>query len=123
MNYSEVIDKTYELIDTIKSSEIYINYLNYEDLVLHDDEVKKLLDTFNEIKTSFNDAYQYKAFYPDFNELKTKYQQAKIALMSNKLFKSFKLYEKQIENYLTEIEFRIKAVVNIKNKHGSINLR
>ncbi len=123
LNYTDIYEATYKLTDTIKNSPLYHTYKEYELKVMESDEIKKLLKTFHNYKEQFEEAYKYKDYHPDFAEIKKNYQRAKMNLMDNELFKTYKKYEKQLDSYLEEIEFRLKEIVNIKEKHGKINLR
>ncbi|QVK18941.1 YlbF family regulator [Mycoplasmatota bacterium] len=122
MNYTEIIEKTYALVDTIKTSNPYLLYIEYEKKVLDDNELKKLLSVFQENKVAFEEVYKYKSYYPNFDEIKKQYQQSKIDLMNHELFKTYKRYEKEIDLYINEIEFKLKRIVNIKEKHEKINM-
>lgn len=122
LNYTEIIEKTYDLVDTIKTSNPYLLYIEYEKKVLNDNELKKRLSMFQKNKQTFEEAYQYKSYYPNFEDVKSRYQQSKIDLMNHELFKSYKMYEKEIDLYINEIELKLKEIVNIKEKHGKINV-
>lgn len=122
MNYTEIFEKTYALVDAIKTSNPYIFYIEYENIVLNDNELKKLLSEFKKNKKIFEQAYQYKSYYPHFEHIQNQYQQSKINLMNHTLFKSYKIYEKEFDLLIDEIEFKLKKVVNIKEKHGKINI-
>ncbi len=122
MKFASIIDKTYELTDTIKQSETYLSYLDYEKKVLEDDSLKQLLIVFHKNKAKFEESYEYKDYYPGIDEIKMNYQQSKMELMNHQLFKSFQIYEKKVNLYITEIEHKLKEVVNIKDKHGKINV-
>lgn len=123
MDYKGIIEKTYELVDTIKNSEEYKSYLEYEKLVLNDKTTQELIKTFNYWKEKYIEASNYTTYYPGFSDIKKHFQEAKLALMNIDLFKTYKIYEKQITTYINEIEFRIKEVLNIKEKHGKIFIR
>lgn len=116
MKYTEIIEKTYEIIDEIKKNEIYQNYHKYKNLIDTDEELGELLKKFNSAKEKFSENYRFRAYDKSFDKVKNVYQEAKINLMNNKLFKNYKLYEKKVETYLNEIELRLKEVVNIKEK-------
>ena len=87
------------------------------------EEVLKLLNNFHKCKSEFEEAYKYKDYYPNFVQVKNRYQEAKVRLMEHELFKNYKSAEQKLEDYLMEIEMRLKAVVNIREKHGKINIR
>lgn len=122
MNYTEIVEKTYELVDEIKKSEIFYQYTYYKDLIKKDKEFNDLLDRFNKAKAKFSEVYKYRNYYKGFAEIKNEYQEAKINLMNNKLFKKYKLLEKQIETYLNKIENELKGIVNIKEKYKNISI-
>ena len=123
MNYTEIIDKTYELVEDIKRSEIFLMYIKYKKLVESDKELNKILIKFKSAKEKFAEVYEYRNYYKGFEDIKKDYQKSKIELMNNKLYKNYKLYEKKVESYLNEIEFQLKKVVRIKEKHSKIILR
>lgn len=123
MNISMIIEKTYELIDTIKISDSYKAYSLYEKKVLSDNNLRQLLLEFQNKKEKFEDAYKYKDYYPDYNKIKDDYQQIKISLMNNQIFKTYKSSEKELDLYINEIEYQLKQIVNLEEKHGKPNIR
>ncbi len=122
LQYVKLIEKTYEVVEAIKTSELYHSYKEYEHKVLNDNCLQEILDDFQDKKHQFEEAYQYKAYYPKYNKIKREYQQSKIKLMHHDLFREFKIYEKELDAYIYEIELRLKNVLNIKEKHGKINI-
>jgi len=86
LKYTEIIEKTYELVETIKTSKPYLSYIEYESKVLNDNEFKEIFIEFQKNKELFEEAYPYKSYYPNFDEVKSNYQQSKIKLMKNELY-------------------------------------
>ncbi len=123
MNFTKIIVKTYELVDVIKKSDTYKNYLSYEFEVLNNKDLKQLLSEFKIKKEKFEEAYKHKDYYPEIDKIKDEYQSIKINLMNNSIFKSYKASEKELDFYINEIENKLKQVVNLKEKHDKSNIR
>lgn len=117
MDITKIMEKTFELADALKHTKDYQLYLKYENMVLNDEDLNKLVDDFNHKKASFLEASQYGKHYPGFKQIKYNYQQAKIELMKNDMFEKYKGYEKEIDLYLYRIENQIKQLLNIIEKH------
>jgi len=120
MNYTEIIEKTYELIDTIKQSEDYKEFLHYAKEAEKDHDLKLLLAEYHRVHDEFEQALKYKDYYPDFEKIRARLQELKLKVVNYPLFKQYKQAEKRLVTYLDEIEYRLKQLVNIKEKHGKI---
>lgn len=120
MNYTEIIEKTYELVDAIKQSGEYKDYIFYAKKVEKDNELKLLLAEYHKARDEFEQALKYKDYYPNFDIVKKRLQELKLKLVNHGLFKQYKQAEKRLEQHLNEIEYRLKQLVNIKEKHGKI---
>lgn len=113
-----IYEKAYELAKVIKESEVFNSYKEYEKLVIENIEIQKLLSAFLKSKNKFEEASKYDKYYPGLEKIKKEYQEAKISLMNNEIFKTYKQKEKELDIILYKIENSLKETINIRDKHN-----
>ncbi|MDF2699535.1 MAG: Control of competence regulator ComK, YlbF/YmcA [Haloplasmataceae bacterium] len=123
MENTKIIQKAYELALAIKESDVYKDYLKYEKMIQNDEVLTNILEEFNKRKSIFEEANKYGRYYPGIEKINADYQEVKIKLMKNELFKKYKEAEKQLDIINYQIETSLKGVVNIKEKHGKTSIK
>lgn len=118
MDTNTIYQKAYELAKDIKNSDEFKKYLNLEKEFLNNRKCQELLNNFQTQKQKYEEATSYGSYYPGLDKIRSDYQKSKIELMNDNLFKEYKNAEKTIDLIISEIERELKALVNIKDKHG-----
>ena len=107
----EIIEKTYELVDEIKSQDSYKKIL----------ELKKEIDSNHGIQELVNKKYgevsKYDKYHPDLKKVKQDFSNAKIALYTNDVVKEYKELEKELQQELDHLSTEIAVAVSSKIKH------
>lgn len=108
----EIIHKVYDLIDEIKSLDVY---LKMQELVLkinQDKELQEQIQQFNQIKNKYSMVKKYGDYHPDLDQVKTALSQAKKALYLNPDVKAYKECEQTIQELLNQISSKLGQAVS-----------
>lgn len=120
MSYTDIIIKTYELLDEFKDSTLYKEYLSLRD------ESKKhqaLLDNYQKLKEKFENLEGGK-YNPSFKEYASKLQDAKNAMFSveviKRLFVVETMLQQQLDEYSRQIGKAISDQIKTPNELGIV---
>lgn len=114
---NRILENTYELIDEIKSNDIYIRLLELKVIIDKDDELNKLIQDFNKVKLKYEEVTKYGKYHPDLKKVQLELAKTKELLYSNEKIKEYKDLEKKLQSLLDEISSEIAQTVSSKIKH------
>lgn len=113
----ELIMKTYDVIDEIKSSKTYkrmqilYNDINSNEMII------EFVKEFNKAKIKFEETSKYGKYHPDLKDAQKNLLVAKEKLYTNDIVKEYKACEKEIQSILNSISKDIAQAVSYKIKH------
>ena len=109
---SDVIDKTYILINKIKELTLYKEVIDLENRI--NKELERELKEFNIAKEKYNEALKYGNYHPSLGEYERDLSEKKKILYNNELVKEYNKKYKELSNLLDEMFDTIKS--NVSNK-------
>ena len=113
----EVVDKTYELIDEIKSSNEFKRLLELDKMIKSNQELVTLIDSFNKIKSKYDEVSKYGKYHPDLKSVQIELSLKKEEVYTNEIIKEYKQLEKDLQTRLDFISKEIASSVSSKIKH------
>lgn len=114
---SELLQKTYELIDEIKSLKQYKRLKELSLIINQNQEIRTMIETFNKYKLKYEEASKYGSHHPDLKQIQINLKDAKEILYNNDIIKEYKDCEKQIQSILNNVSKEIAQTVSNKIKH------
>ena len=114
---NEIIDKTYDLIDEIKSEVTYKRLLELKKFIDTDEFLNELIKAFNKVKLTYEEVAKYGKYHPDLKKVQLELSSIKEELYSNVFIKEYKMLEKKLQSKLDEISSEIATSVSSKIKH------
>lgn len=114
---NEIIDKTYDLIDEIKSEVTYKRLLELKKFIDTDEFLNELIKAFNKVKLTYEEVAKYGKYHPDLKKVQLELSSIKEELYSNVVIKEYKMLEKKLQSKLDEISSEIATSVSSKIKH------
>ncbi|ERJ13489.1 YlbF family regulator [Haloplasma contractile] len=112
MNNQLIYEAAYELSERIKNSTTYKDFIRCERELSTNDEIKKILADFNRKKEQLEEAKKYGNYYPGYDKVVKAFQESKINLMKNPVFKEYKQKEKQLDHILYQVTESISTAVS-----------
>ena len=109
---SDVIDKTYILINKLKELPLYKEVIDLENRI--NKELDMELKEFNIAKEKYNEALKYGNYHPSLGEYERDLSEKKKILYNNELVKEYNKKYKELSNLLDEMFDTIKS--NVSNK-------
>ena len=115
MDFNELIDL---YIDEIESSDDFKRLIELKNKINND--FKKEIISFKTLESKYLDASKNKDYYPNFNQIKTDFINAKAKLYSHEEVKEYFDLERKINDYINKDIDEIKS--SISNKFKSSNM-
>ncbi|QDI90628.1 YlbF family regulator [Salicibibacter halophilus] len=117
----ELLDASDELSGMIRSSDIYHHYFEARQIMLEDEEAKRLIEDFNQHKEKFDEVQRFGKFHPDYSEVTKALRIAKREMDLHESVSAYKKAERSLEKLLTEVSEALAASVspNIKVPSGN----
>ena len=112
----KLLESIYDLTDEIKASDQFQRLLILNELIKKNDIVLELINTFNKVKTKYDEVSKHSHYHPDYDRIKKDLQTAKYNLYTNELIKEYKELEKHIQKTLDDISRSIAASVSDRIK-------
>jgi cell fate (sporulation/competence/biofilm development) regulator YlbF (YheA/YmcA/DUF963 family) len=113
----KILENTYELINEIKSGKTYKRLLELKSIIEQDEELVKLIEKFNKIKTQYDEVLKYGKYHPDLKKVQIELSKIKETLYSNVIIVEYKELEKKLQSNLDLISSEIATSVSSKIKH------
>lgn len=113
----EIIEKTYELVDEIKSQDSYKKILKLKKEIDTNLEIIELVNNFQRLNKKYEEVSKYSKYHPDLKRVQQDFSKAKIALYTNDVVKEYKELEKKLQKNLNHISTEISVAVSAKIKH------
>lgn len=114
---SELLQKTYDLVDEIKSTDSYKRMVELAFIIRENKDIITLIDAFKKQKEKYEEASKYGKYHPDLKEIQINLKQTKENLYNNDIIKEYKDCEKQIQSILNNVSKEIAQAVSSKIKH------
>ena len=114
---TDVVNKTYDLVDEIKQHPSYVRLLELQRIIESNNTIKALIEDFNKQKDKYEDAKQYGKYHPDLKEIQLKLKEAKENLYNSDIIIEYKKCEKDIQDILNNISKELANTVSGKIKH------
>jgi cell fate (sporulation/competence/biofilm development) regulator YlbF (YheA/YmcA/DUF963 family) len=110
------IELTYALVDELKNSRPYKEYLATLREVEANSDVQTLSEAFKESEEQYNEAKQYGKHHPDLKARQRDFQKNKKALFEHPLVKAHKTREKVLQEILDQVANHIAGSVSKRIK-------
>lgn len=114
---TEIMMKTYELVDEIKDSKSYQELLLLKEKLNQDEHVISLVEQYKKSYDKYVEVKKYGKYHPDLKKVQNEYSKNKELLYTHPLVMSYKKYEKEIEKMLNDISREIANAVSKKIKY------
>lgn len=114
---TDLLNKTYDLIDEIKRHKSYVRLLELKKLIEENQSILALIEAFNKEKSKYEEAKQYGKYHPDLQQIQLKLKEAKENLYNNDIIIEYKKCEKDIQMILNNISKELAQTVSSKIKH------
>lgn len=114
---SDLLQKTYDLVDEIKSLDVYKKMIDLSKQIKEQNDIKKLIEDFNKQKIKYEEALQYGKYHPDLKQIQLNLKDAKEKLYNNDIIKEYKACEKEIQSLLDNVSKELAQTVSKKIKH------
>jgi cell fate (sporulation/competence/biofilm development) regulator YlbF (YheA/YmcA/DUF963 family) len=109
---NELIYYIDNVIKEIETHDAYKALVIQRDLVENNEEITKLINTFKEKESKYNDVKKYGEHYPHLKTIRREFQQAKQALFEHDDVRAYKTLEKTIQGILDDIVIKIQETVS-----------
>ncbi len=106
------IEKAYELIDEIKQSKPYQAFIEVNNQIAQDSNIKLLIDVFQTAQEHYYSVKQYGTHHPDYARYSKQLIDAKETLYNNPLVKEYKQLEKALQQTLDTIAAELSHAVS-----------
>lgn len=113
----EIIEKTYELVEEIKSQDSYKRILVLKKEIQKSPDIKQLIETFQTLNLKFEEVSKYGKYHPDLKVVQRDFSHAKTKLYTNSVVKEYKKLEKELQKDLNLISTEIAVAISSKIKH------
>ena len=104
MNNSDIIAKTFELKDKLVNSDLYIDLKKKEQDMLNNEECFKLLNSYQEAQTRYNDAKRFEKYGGDVASASKELSDIKCLVENNELVKAYNESYNNLRKELKRIE-------------------
>lgn len=119
--FIDLYEQIEELSNAIIHSEIFSEYVRCKNQLYRDEEVKKLIQSFVQLKEQFAEVERFGKYHPDYENVHKKVREKKRELDFHPKVAAFKKAERHMEQLLYEISTIIARSVsdNIKVPTGN----
>ena len=114
---TDILQKTYDLVDEIKALEVYKELLKLNKIINEDQTILHLVEAFNKQKNKYEEAKKYGKYHPDLKQIQLNLQVAKENLYNNDIIVSYKKCEKEIQSLLNNISKELATTISSKINH------
>ncbi len=111
------VNKTYELIDEIKSLKQYKRLQELHQYIEQNPQLQQLISGFNQAKLQYDEVSKYGKYHPDLKEVQLRLKDVKENLYTNDIIKEYKELEQYIQKQLNGISKALAQSVSKKIKH------
>lgn len=113
----EVIEKTYELIEEIKSTPKYKRLMKLKEIIESDQSIRDLIQSFQKWNAKFEEVSKYGKYHPDLKQVQLSFKEAKEKLYTNIVVREYKSLENDLQKELDHISASIAQAISKKIKH------
>lgn len=113
----KIIEKTYDVVEEIKSTNEYQRLLELHREIAGDKEVQELISIFQKYNKKYEEVSKYGKYHPDIKKVQQEFSVAKENLYSNEVIKEYKKLENQIQKTLNHISKELATNISSKIKH------
>ncbi len=113
----EIMIKTYDLIDDIKQSDTYIEYIKLDDYIANNTTIQETITAFQKAKKLYEEAKQYGKHHPDLKKRQRQLAQAKEALYGFEEVVRYKKLETALQKQLDHISRTIANAISVHIPH------
>ena len=99
----EILDQIDVIIDKIKQSEPYVNFVKQSIILEQDKNAQSLIIAFNRLKEDFEEVSRFGKYHPDFSEKRRALNKAKKTLDMNESVIEFRRAEFQLQTMLDTV--------------------
>lgn len=108
--YTEIILKTYDLVDEIKSSSVFTSLINLNKEI--ESKYQELLTEYHKKFKVFEEAYQIGPYYPNYQNVLKEYQAVKTELYLKEEVKRYFKLEEQLNECLEDLMAEIANYIS-----------
>lgn len=101
MDYKEIIDKTYEVVDTIKETKEFKELMALKEQI--ETTLSPLITKFKQAQETYVEALKYGSYHPDLKKYQQELSKYKAELFTNELVEKYKGLEAVIQKNLNNI--------------------
>lgn len=117
----DIIDETDELAEMIVTSDVLLEYRFAHQQVYGDSELVKQIQSFSELKESYEEVQRFGRYHPDYNRVMKSIRLDKRALDMNEKVAALRLAENDVQYLLDEISAGVAHSVSQSVKLPSDN--
>lgn len=99
--FTEIVLKTYDLVDEIKSSKVYVDLINLNKEI--ELKYEELLNEYHRKFKKFEEAFNIGAYYPNYKEILKEYQSIKTKLYYKEEVRNYFKLEEELNEYLENL--------------------
>ncbi|RLL45217.1 YlbF family regulator [Oceanobacillus piezotolerans] len=103
LEYVEILDHSEKLGKMVLESDVMEAYTQSKIALNQDEEAKKLIKAFNDMKSHYEDIQRFGRYHPDYNEIMKKVRYTKREMDMHEKVASFKIAERNLQKLLDEI--------------------
>lgn len=122
---SEILEKTYNLVDEIKSLKSYKRLKELHEFIKKDSSLNELIKSFDSIKNKYGEVTKYGKHHPDLKKVQIELSKKKEEVFGNPIIREYKSLEKGIQKKLDtisrEIALNVSNKIKYPNELGLIN--
>ena len=104
MNNSDILSKVFDLKEQIINSDLFVELKDKEKKMLEDEECSKLLISYQNIQSEYNEAKRFEKYGSDIQTVSKKLSDIKIKVEENKFVKEYNECYKKMKKELKRIE-------------------
>lgn len=99
--FTEIVLKTYDLVDEIKSSKVYVDLINLNKEI--ELKYEELLNEYHRKFEKFEEAFNIGPYYPNYKEILKEYQSIKTKLYYKEEVRNYFKLEEELNKYLEDL--------------------
>lgn len=114
---TEIMMKTYEVVDEIKSTKAYQELLVLSQKINNNSNLLHLIDEHKKWQKKYEDVKKYGKYHPDLKKVSYEFSLAKETLYTDPLFVEYKKREKEVEKMLNSLSATLAQAVSEKIRY------
>ena len=107
---TEILAKTYDVLDEIKSSALFLDLVELNQLI--EFKYEELLKEYHKKFKLFKEAFNIGPYYPDYQKILKDYQKVKMKLYLKEEVKDYFKLEERLNKYLEELMTEIADCIS-----------